>query len=116
MLKVAEVREACIEGHLVAQRDHAVVDLVDRIAVLQPTRVDRAPSGLAHRTVAFLEKTTHLRHGAGFAVEVNHHAADGLIVLLIDLRELGFERDVRLAEELDVHTQCAQQNLVARLR
>jgi hypothetical protein len=113
VLVVAEVLEAGIERDPVPQREHAVEEVVDPVGVLQAALRDRFPAGLAARAVGLLQVLGHLRQRPLLALEGDGHGAVDLAVLLVELGDIGLDRDVGLAEELDRPAQAAQQHAVA---
>ena len=78
---------------------HPVEQIVEDVSVLQPAAGRELPGFLTQRSVGLFEQGGHLHQGALLAAEVDRHGADQLLILLLELGELGLARDVRLAEQ-----------------
>ena len=59
----------------------------------------KLPGFFAERTVGFFQERGHLGQGALLAAEGDGHGADRLLVLLLELGELGFAGNVGLTKQ-----------------
>jgi hypothetical protein len=99
---VPVVLESGVAAHGRPQLDHLVVEVLKRVAVLEPAPGDQLPDFLAPGAVVLLEVAGDLLERLLLPVVGHRHRAHDLLVLLAQLGVLGLERDVRLAVELEL--------------
>ena len=96
---VHEVGEPCFGGDLDAELFHLVENVIECFAILQPPVGGQLPRLLADGAVGLFQKRRHLRQGAFLAAKRDGHGANGLLILLLELGQLGFAGDVCLAKQ-----------------
>ena len=77
---------------------------------------DELPGLLADGAVGLLQERGHLRQGPLLAAERDGHRADDLLILLLELGQLGLAGDVRLAKQGAAVLQGAVEDEVAVAR
>ena len=110
----AEIGEAGGMGDLVAQDEELIVKLLELVGVLQAALDDGLPCGLAAGTVGLFLDAAHAGEGLLLAVELHGHAAADFLVLLGELGDLRFARDVFLAVNFHLRLDAAAIDLVER--
>ena len=95
---------------------HLVEQVVEGLAVLEPPRGGELPRLLADGAVGLLEERGHLGQRPLLAAIGDGHRPHDLLILLLQLGELGLARDVRLAEQVAAILQRAVEDEVAVAR
>jgi len=99
-------------GDFIAQDEEFIEEVLQLVGFLQAAFDDGFPGGLAPGTVGFLLNAAHPGEGLFLAVELDGHAAADLLVLLGELRDLGFAHDVFLAIKFHLGFDAAAINRV----
>ena len=110
---IAVVGEAGIPGDLLTEPGELVEALLELPSFLQPPVGNDLPRFLTQRAVGLFEIAAHLNERFLFSPELNGQGAGQLLKLLAQLGLLGFQRQVLLAEQLDLDPRVAVEDLVA---
>ena len=97
--EIAVILKARIFRNLRAELDQLVENFLALVHVLQAALHHQLPRLLSQRAVWLFEITAHLHERFFFAAKIHRLRADQFLILLAQLRVLGFQRHVFRAEE-----------------
>ena len=98
---VPEIVEARVPGRSLAQLEHAVEQFRQRPALLDVRLRGRPEGALSNSAVRTLEEWLQLGERALLTFPFDRHRARDALIACAELLQLGEERNVRLAEDLD---------------
>ena len=111
-----EVVESCFGGDLDAELFHLVKQRIECFAILQPPVGGELPRLRTDGAVGLFEKRSHLGQGALLVAIRDCHGPNGLLILLLELGQLGLAGNVCLAKQIAAVGERTIKDEIAALR